>query len=930
MSSEFPVPLTPLLGREREIDETTRLLESTRLLTITGAGGSGKTRLALELAHRIGERFDGVFWIDLAPIAEPDLVGQQILDALFVREAPAAGAMQVIIDRLRDRPALLVFDNCEHVVHASAVAAEAILRGCPRTTIIATTREALGIVGEQAWLVPPLSTNDASQLFAERARAVVPSFVVDDQNRDAVTRICTRLDGIPLAIELAAARVKVLTVEQIGERLSDAFRLLSSGSRTLSRHRTIRETINWSYRLLSEDEQVLFRRLAVFSGTFTLEAAEAICGGDVLELLSALVDKSLVLFDQRYRLLDTVRQFAEEKLTASGERERIRERHARYFLAMMESAEPRIFAGAVDPPTLVRIDEEIGNVRAMFDWAEEDPARAEVELRLLHALHWYWFARGHFHEARRRANQALARAEHVDPIVRARAQVAFANSAVWQADWNALRPAVDEAVSTLREMTDGVVRASGAPPPSGAPEARTTPEGDLRSLSIALMLLGIALAFAEKDDYAAAKTLEEAKATARRRGRDVGLALVLYWCGVTAQLRGDWSAARAELAECRAIGEEFGILPAIGHANTVLGYVALHERKRGEAIEFFRRALDAHAQIDDRWGLTQVIEGVGLLLLESGEAETGTRLLAAASAAWLNLGARPGRDADFEYEKDGRIRRALGDDRLRVVLASGAAMPYDAMVALAREQLERLSAAPAAPRLQVRALGAVEITCDGEPVEGERRARELLLFLLSRPKGATKEQIGAALWPGADAARLRNNFHVTLHRLRKMLGRAEWIAVEGETYEIDRKNIDFDVDAFESEARAAIRGGDAARIARTAALYRGDFMENTSAAGWHEEIRDQLRDLYAATLSALGRARTAAGDLRGATDAYEHLVALNRTDEEATRNLMITLAKQGDTEAATRAYKRLADALRELDSEPEAETKRILSGVRQR
>jgi predicted ATPase len=210
--------------------------------------------------------------------------------------------------------------------------------------------------------------------------------VLDDQNRASVARICQRLDGIPLAIELAAARVKVLTVEQIGERLSNAFHLLSQGSRTLSRHRTIRETIDWSYRLLSQTEQVLFRRLAVFSGTFTLAAAEAVCGGEVLDLLSALVDKSLVLFDTRYRLLETVRQFAAEKLAASGENEQVRERHARFFLAMMDRAAPRIFASAADPVTLAMIDEEIGNVRAVFDWAEEQPARAGIELRLLYAL----------------------------------------------------------------------------------------------------------------------------------------------------------------------------------------------------------------------------------------------------------------------------------------------------------------------------------------------------------------------------------------------------------------------------------------------------------------------------------------------------------------------------------------------------------------
>ncbi|HEX2120416.1 MAG TPA: BTAD domain-containing putative transcriptional regulator, partial [Thermoanaerobaculia bacterium] len=236
----------------------------------------------------------------------------------------------------------------------------------------------------------------------------------------------------------------------------------------------------------------------------------------------------------------------------------------------------------------------------------------------------------------------------------------------------------------------------------------------------------------------------------------------------------------------------------------------------------------------------------------------------------------------------------------------------DAMVALAREQVEKLGTI-ATSRLRVRALGPLEIERDGAPVEGERRARELLLFLLTQPKGATKEQIGAALWPDADAAKLRNNFHVTLHRLRKMLGAAEWISVDGETYSIDRRNVDFDVDLFESEARAAMRSGDAERLARAAAIHRGDFFENAPPAEWHEEIRDRLRELLAGVLAALGRARTASGDFKAAAEAYERLFALDTTDEDAARNLMITLTKQGDVEGAERVSQRHQDALRELE-----------------
>ena len=354
---------------------------------------------------------------------------------------------------------------------------------------------------------------------------------------------------------------------------------------------------------------------------------------------------------------------------------------------------------------------------------------------------------------------------------------------------------------------------------------------------------------------------------------------------------------------------------------TVLGHAALHEGNKEEAIRHFRRALELHAELDDRWGLTQVVEGIGLLLLERGPSqvtiETGTRLLAAASAAWLSLGARPGRDEGFEEHKNARIREAVGDDRLRVVLASGAAMSYESMVALAREQAATLGNPSHAP-LRVRALGSLEILRDGALVEESARSRELLLFLLCHPSGRTKEQIGAALWPEADPSKLRNNFHVTLHRLRKGLGAAEWIVVDGDTYALDRsRGVDFDAEVFEREAGAAIRAKNADRLARAIELYRGDFFENAASGEWYLELRERLRELYARALDTLGRARMASGDFTGAAETYQRLVALDDLDEEAARSLIAALEKQGDRGAATRAYRRLSEALkRELGVEP--------------
>jgi DNA-binding SARP family transcriptional activator len=314
-----------------------------------------------------------------------------------------------------------------------------------------------------------------------------------------------------------------------------------------------------------------------------------------------------------------------------------------------------------------------------------------------------------------------------------------------------------------------------------------------------------------------------------------------------------------------------------------------------------------------------VVEGIGTVLLDAADTETGTRLLAAAAAAWLQLGARPGRNE----EKDERIRQALGNEKLRVFLASGAGLTYEAMVDLARECVTGTAAATTTSMLRVRALGPLEIELNGQPIDAGR-SRELLLYLLSHPSGATKEQIGAALWPDADPSRLRNNFHVTVHRLRKTLGAAEWVLVDGDTYSL-KPGIDFDMARFERDARSK----DPAHLARAVELYRGDFFENATSDGeWYLDLRDRLRDLYARALSTLGRLSTAAGDHSTAADAFQRLVALDPFDEEASRNLMTALAKQGDTTGAARVYKRLADVLRkELDTEPEPSTRRVFQSL---
>jgi predicted ATPase len=342
--NNLPLQLTGLVGREREISEVGRLLGEARLLTLTGPGGSGKTRLALAVASEVVEEYeDGAWLVELAPLSDPELVPEAVASVLGVREATGSPLLETLADHVRSRTILLVLDNCEHLIEACAGLVEELLRSCPNISILATSREALGVEGETIFVVPPLSLPDprrlpavdglshyeAARLFVERARALRPSFALTEQNAVAVAQICHRLDGMPLAIELAAARVRVLSVEQIAKRLEDSFALLTGGRSTLAHHGILGATMDWSHDLLSEEERVLFRRLSVFAGSFALEVAETVGSGggigegEVLDLLSSLVNKSLVLVTERdgearFRMLETVRQYASDKLEEAG------------------------------------------------------------------------------------------------------------------------------------------------------------------------------------------------------------------------------------------------------------------------------------------------------------------------------------------------------------------------------------------------------------------------------------------------------------------------------------------------------------------------------------------------------------------------------------------------------------------------------------
>lgn len=471
----LPVQLTSFVGRVEELDSLARLLSERRLVTITGPGGSGKTRLAGETARWLLEKHpDGVWWVELAPLADASLVPAALASALGIPDPQVGSLDDAVTAYLQERRCLVVLDNCEHLVAACAALASRLLEGCPAATVLATSREPLGVAGETTYRLPPLSVpagpsvsavmdSEAGRLFVDRARACVWSFTLTDEHAAAVAEICIGLDGLPLAIELAGARTRLLTPQQIADGLTDRFRLLTGGVRwALPRHRTLEASVAWSHDLLDSGQRVVFRRLAVFAGSFTIDAAEAVCGGEeiesdeVLELLGNLVDQSLVqvVVDgerARYRLLDTIRDYANRKLVEAAERDDTRHRHLDFVISFAEQAAAGL-EGADLVPWLARVDEEIDNLRAALTWSIE-AADAERGVRLVALLTLYWFARSDLTIGRARLEATL---EHANPGTRELAEAHGALSIInYRAgDMDSAERHGDAAVDVARRFGD--------------------------------------------------------------------------------------------------------------------------------------------------------------------------------------------------------------------------------------------------------------------------------------------------------------------------------------------------------------------------------------------------------------------------------------------------------------------------------------------
>jgi predicted ATPase len=672
----IPAPLTSFIGRRRERGEVRRLFAASRLVTVLGAGGTGKTRLALQVAaDMLTDEPDGVWVVELATLADPALVAPTAAHVFGVREVPGRPIEITLAEAIGARTMLLVLDNCEHLAAACARLADGLLRACPALRILVTSQEGLGVSGEIVWRIPTLGVPDARsslpttrdmavryeavRLFVERAVASQASFALTDVNAPVVTQICQRLDGIPLAIELAAVRVKVLPVDKILGRLEDRFHLLTGGSRTaLPRQQTLRAAVDWSYELLSPTERTLLDRLGIFAGGCTLEAAEEVCSWDgldadeVLDLLAHLADKSLVSPTQgsdagmRYGLLETIRAYARERADRTGITETLMTRHAAYFLRFAEAAEPELH-GPDQGPWLNRLEDEHDNLRQALQTAML--ARdSDVALRLCGSLWRFWWVRGNWSEGRDRIHSAL-RLESVEPrtLGRAKALRAGAVLARGQGDYEAATALLAESLEIARERSDPAETASSLLELANVEndqddleDARRLYEecldiartiDDRRAIGVALHNLAV-IAEALQRPAEATALYEEALSLHRAVGNRAAEASGLNGMGVVARYQGDLARARASQEHALAIQRELRDMRGIAFSLRELGEIAARQREVATATRHLAECMQICQALGDRQGLAAAMEACAGVAAAAGQPERALRLAGAAAA----------------------------------------------------------------------------------------------------------------------------------------------------------------------------------------------------------------------------------------------------------------------------------------------------------
>ncbi|MEC3981463.1 ATP-binding protein [Amycolatopsis sp. H20-H5] len=637
--NSLPVEVTSYVGRQRELREAKRLLSAASLVTLTGPGGVGKTRLASRAAEAARSSFGGeVVFIGLAELHEPDLLVSTVAGLLGLGERSARPPVERVVDLLRTRRVLLVLDNCEHLIEACAQLVDALIRACPELVVLATSRQSLGVVGERVLPIPPLAVpepgesagspdqHDAVRLFVDRAVAVVPFFKLTEHNVEDVAKLCRSLDGLPLAIELAAVRLRSLSVRQLADRLNKRFTLLTQGDRQgPSRHETLQALIDWSHELCTPRERLLWARAAVFPGSFDLEAAEAVCAGEgldkasVLDVVDGLIDKSILLRDDdqgsaRYRMLETVRQYGEERLRSSGALPLMRRRHRDRYRELAGSFE----AGWLGPDQIVwinRLKREHANLRGALDFCASDPAEAVVGLAMIHTIKEYWLIRGLNTEGRIWLAKLL---EVAPPEAPGRA------ASLWMSAFLALVQSDRPVFETLLAKANQLAEATG----------------DEKARAYVHHVRG----YAALIDNDGEQALDEFKLSSKMLAdqHDLGGELwSTYNYGMALSLAGDLTSSRRVLADCieryTSLGEMFWrswALWSLSAAEYLYGDL-------GESVKASHRLLRLQLRIDDRAVIAFSLTVLAGTATHSGEWVKAARMLGAASAVWESLGASP-------------------------------------------------------------------------------------------------------------------------------------------------------------------------------------------------------------------------------------------------------------------------------------------------
>ena len=739
----LPAQRSSFVGREQEVLEVGQALAMTRLLTLTGAGGSGKTRLALEVARDLLEAYpNGVWLVELAPLSEELLVPKAVAEALKVPERPQEPLVDTLADVLRERQLLLVVDNCEHLIEAAAGLVDKLLDSCPRVRILATSREALGVEGEARRPVPPLSAPEPQEgtssseeleayesvrLFIERARGRDPTFSLSPQNALAVAEICWRLEGIPLAIELAAARVGTLSLAQISQRLVGSLELLTRGGRTaVPRQRTLKGTLDWSHNLLSEPERSVFRRLSPFAGGWTLEASEAVTSsggvaeGEVLDLLYGLAEKSLVAAEAtgegdsvRHRLLEPIRQYARQKLEESGEAEEVRRRHAAYFLTLAEEAEPRL-RGPQDKEWLDRLEAEHDNMRAALSWALESE-EVELALRLGGALGTtFWSAHGHMGEGRKWLEEALAKADsRASAAARIKALQAVFRLTFEQNDHDRTQAIAQEAMELSAEVEIGSSLAASLRMMLAGPawirgdyergkelleESLSLSRGADDKGMIVEALQMLAIITDGLGDRARAKEIyQEGIALCREAGVAYLLPNLLLDLGYFLILEGDYEQGAVLNEEAAALYLEHGYRTGLNYALDNQGWAALLQGDHEQAKSYYEESLVVSKEIGDKMIASESLDGLACISGARGEALRAGRLFGAAQALQVRQAVAfqtPQAEA-WRQPYRATARSQVGEAAWEEVLAQGRAMTLEEAIEYALSEEE--PSATAAP-----------------------------------------------------------------------------------------------------------------------------------------------------------------------------------------------------------------------------------------